>query len=131
VTELRVLVGTTDYVGTVGFYRDVLGFPVHEVWNDPDGRGTLLRAAASGLIEVIEDSPDHPAHAPRGVTVAIEVPDVDARHERLVDVGAPITEPLGDRPWGHRNVGFRDPNGLDLVLFTVLDDAAPADGAEP
>lgn len=119
-TELRVLVGTTDYDGTVSFYRDVLGFPVHEVWDDPDGRGTLLRAAASGLIEVIEDSPDHPAQAPRGVTVSIEVPDVDARYERLAEAGATITEPLGDRPWGHRNVGFRDPNGLDLVLFTVI-----------
>ena len=129
-TEMRVLVGTTAYAETVGFYRDVLGFPVHEVWDDPDGRGTLLRAAASGLIEVIEDSPDHPARAPHGVTVAIEVPDVDARHERLVDAGATITEPLGDRPWGHRNVGVRDPNGLDLVLFTVLDERNGAeDGA--
>lgn len=120
-TELRVLVGTTDYEGTVGFYRDVLGFPVHEIWDDPDGRGTLLRAAGSALIEVIEDSPDHPARTPQGVTVSIEVPDVDARHRRLVDAGVTITEPLGDRPWGHRNVGFRDPNGLDLVLFTVQD----------
>lgn len=122
-SELRVLVGTTDYDGTVGFYRDVLGFPVHEVWDDPDGRGTLLRAATSGLIEVIEDSPDHPAETPRGVTVSIEVPDVDARHTRLAAAGATITEPLGDRPWGHRNVGLRDPNGLDLVLFTVIDDS--------
>lgn len=119
-TELRVLVGTTDYAGTVGFYRDVLGFPVHEVWDDPDGRGTLLRATPGSLIEVIEDSPDHPARTPRGVTVAIEVPDVDARHLRLRNAGVTITEPLGDRPWGHRNVGFRDPNGLDLVLFTVV-----------
>jgi len=120
-TELRVLVGTTDYDRSVGFYRDVLGFPVHEVWDDPDGRGTLLRAADESLIEVIEDSPDHPARAPQGVTIAIEVPDVDARHARLVAAGATITEPLGNRPWGHRNVGFRDPNGLDLVLFTVID----------
>ncbi|MCZ7589876.1 MAG: VOC family protein [Gaiella sp.] len=118
-SELRVLVGTKDYAGTVGFYRDVLGFPVHEVWDDPDGRGTLLRAADSALIEVIEDSPDHPALAPHGVTVSIEVPDVDVRHRRLAEAGATITEPLGDRPWGHRAVGFRDPNGLDLVLFTV------------
>jgi len=119
VSEVRILVGTTDYDGTVAFYRDVLGFPVHEVWDDPDGRGTLLRAASAGLIEVMEDSPHHPAREPHGVTVAIEVPDVDARHDRLVAAGTEITEPLGDRPWGHRNVGFRDPNGLDLVLFTV------------
>lgn len=122
-SELRVLVGTTDYDGTVAFYRDVLGFPVHEVWDDPDGRGTLLLAATAGLIEVIEDSPDHPAEAPRGVTVSIEVPDVDTSHARLAAAGATITEPIGDRPWGHRNVGLRDPNGLDLVLFTVIDDA--------
>ena len=121
-SELRVLVATTDYVGTVGFYRDVLGFPVHEVWDDPDGRGTLLRAVEAGLIEVVEDSPSHTARPPQGVTVAIEVPDVDARHDRLADAGVTITQPLGDRPWGHRNVGFRDPNGLDLVLFTALGD---------
>jgi uncharacterized glyoxalase superfamily protein PhnB len=116
--EIRVLVGALDYEGLVAFYRDAVGFPVHEVWDDPDGHGTLFRAGA-GIIEVIADGPDHRAERPRGVSVAIETPDVDALHARLRD-RAEVTLELGDRPWGHRSFGITDPGGLPLIFFSVI-----------
>jgi len=119
-TELRVLVGTTDYDGTTAFYRDVLGFPADEAWDGPDGRGTLFRATSAGIVEVVEDSPHHPAVPPVGVSVAIEVDDVDAVHDRLRLAGVTIAEPIADRPWGHRNFAIRDPSGLPLTFFEVL-----------
>ena len=121
-TEIRVLVGTTDFERSSTFYRDVLGFAVDEHWDDPDGRGTLFRVADGGVIEVVEDSPHHPAEPPHGVTVAIEVPDVDALHDRIRAAGVEPVEPIGDRPWGHRNFEIRDPSGLSLVLFTAIDE---------
>lgn len=122
-TEIRVLVGTTDFDGATRFYGDVLGFPVQEHWDAPDGRGTLFRCASSGVIEIFEDSPHHPAEAPRGVKVAVEVDDVDALHDRVRRAGVAIVDPIGDRPWGHRNFEIHDPGGLPLVFFTPLESA--------
>lgn len=121
-TELRVFVGTTDFERSTAFYADLLGFPIDESWDDPDGRGTLFRATSGGVIEIVEDSPDHPCEPVCGVTVALEVADVDATYARVRDAGVPIVEPIGDRPWGHRNFEIRDPNGLGIVFFTSLVD---------
>jgi uncharacterized glyoxalase superfamily protein PhnB len=119
-TEIRVLVGTKSFDGASAFYRDTLGFETIAHWDDPDGRGTLYRASTDGVLEIVEDSPHHPAGTPSGVTVAIEVDDADTMYERVRSAGVEIVEPLGDRPWGHRNFEIRDPNGLSLVFFTVM-----------
>jgi predicted enzyme related to lactoylglutathione lyase len=118
--EIRVLVGTRDFAGAMGFYGGVLGFTVQEEWNAPDGRGTLFRCAAGGVIEVVEDSPHHPAAAPRGVKVAIEVDNIDALYSRVTRAGVEVVGPLADRPWAQRSFEIRDPSGLPLVFFTPL-----------
>ncbi len=117
---MRVLVGTTDYAASTAFYRDVLRFTVQEEWDGSDGRGTLFDTGG-GVIEVMEDSPHHPAEPPRGVRVSIEVGDVDRLHLRLADAGVVPTDPLADRPWGHRSFTIEDPSGLPLTFFEVLE----------
>ena len=123
-TEVRVLVGIDNFERSTAFYSEVLGFPVDEHWDDPDGRGTLFRAATGGVIEIVEDSPHHPAEPASGVTVAVELDDVDAMHDRVVTAGVEVVTTLGDRPWGHRNFEIRDPSGLGLVFFTRIGAAA-------
>ena len=123
--EIRVLVGTHDFAGATRFYGDVLGFPVQEEWNAPDGRGTLFRCSAGGVIEIIEDSPHHPAETPRGVRVAIEVDDVDVLYARVIragvtQAGVEVVDSLADRAWGQRSFEIRDLSGLPLVFFTPL-----------
>src|SRR5262249_56583785 len=106
---MRVLVGTTGYAGSTAFYREVLEFPVQEEWDGSDGRGTLFDAGG-GVIEVMEDSPHHPAEAPRGVRVSIEVGGVDRLHTRLAEAGVVPTDPLAHPPSGHRSLPISDPN---------------------
>ena len=122
---MRVLVGARDYAIATAFYRDLLGLPVHEEWDAPDGRGTLF-SAGGGVIEVVEDSPHHPAVTPHGVSVAIEVADVDDLHGRVAAAGVTPTDPLANRPWGHRSFAIEDPSGLPLTFFQVLERTAPA-----
>ena len=119
-TEMRVLVGAKDYESSKSFYRDLLGFRLEEEWDAPDGRGTLYEAASGSMIEIVEDSPHHPFVPPAGVVVAVEVDDVGALYERLRQAGVEVVDPIGDRPWGHRNFEIRDPSGLPLVFFTAL-----------
>ncbi|MFN8221911.1 MAG: VOC family protein [Gaiellales bacterium] len=117
---MRVLVGTTGYERSSAFYRETLGFPLHEEWKDPDGRGALFDSGA-GMIEVVEDSPDHPAAPVQGVSIAIEFAGVDALYARLREEVSPVEE-IGDRPWGHRSFALVDPNGLKLTFFEVIDE---------
>ncbi len=121
--EMRVLVGAKDYARATTFYRDVLRFPVQEAWDGDDGRGTLF-ATGGGVIEVMEDSPHHPAEAPRGVRVSIEVADADGLHARLSEAGVVPTDSLADRPWGHRSFTIEDPSGLPLTFSEVLEGVA-------
>ncbi|MET1071832.1 MAG: VOC family protein, partial [Umezawaea sp.] len=44
VRELRLVVTATDYDEAVRFYRDVLGMPMREAFESPDGRVTILEA---------------------------------------------------------------------------------------
>lgn len=120
-TEIRVLVGTTDFERSASFYGGLLGFAVVEQWEGPDGRGTLYRAASGGVIEIFEDSPQHPFEAPAGVKVAIEVDDAAELFGRLATADVEIIDRIGERPWGHRNFEIRDPSGLQLVFFSPSD----------
>jgi catechol 2,3-dioxygenase-like lactoylglutathione lyase family enzyme len=119
VADLRVIITASDYFRTLAFYGDVLGLTIHESWDDPDGRGTLFRAA-DGMIEVFEANAHHPAHRLEGVRLGIQVDDAQALHDRVVEHGITIVESIGDRAWGHRSFTIEDPDGLPLTFFHVL-----------
>ncbi|WP_306214167.1 VOC family protein [Actinoplanes sp. RD1] len=53
-----------------------------------------------------------------GVIVAFVVDDLDAEHERLRGLGAPITLPLREEPWGERLFMVTDPNGVRYELVS-------------
>lgn len=54
-------------------------------------------------------------------SISVEVDDVDATHARAVAMGARITYPLTDEPWGVRRFFLRDPAG---TLVNVLSHGA-------
>jgi catechol 2,3-dioxygenase-like lactoylglutathione lyase family enzyme len=69
-----------------------------------------------------EDKPDFQQEAvlePKGAGqfVYVEVDDVDAYYQHLVEQGLqPSSEPK-DWPWGNREFAIRDPDGYKLVFF--------------
>jgi lactoylglutathione lyase len=127
--ELRVALTAEDYDRTLAFYRDVLGLPLVETWEEAGGRGAVLDAGRATL-EVLSAS-----HAdlvdrievgePVGarVRLALEVDDSAETAEKLVAAGAELVGGPVVTPWAHRNVRLRDPDGMQLTLFTVLDSA--------
>jgi catechol 2,3-dioxygenase-like lactoylglutathione lyase family enzyme len=129
VHELRVALTVEDYERTLGFYRDVLGLPQVEAWEDADGSGAVLDAGRATL-EVLSTS-----HAdmvdrievgqPVGarVRLALKVDDSAETAERLVAAGGELVGGPVVTPWAHRNVRLRDPDGMQLTLFTVIDPA--------
>jgi catechol 2,3-dioxygenase-like lactoylglutathione lyase family enzyme len=129
VHELRLALTAEDYERTLGFYRDGLGLRLIETWEDADGSGAVFDAGRATL-EVLSAS-----HAdlvdrievgePIGtrVRLALEVDDSAETAEKLVAAGAELVGGPVVTPWAHRNVRLRDPDGMQLTLFTVLDSA--------
>jgi lactoylglutathione lyase len=127
VHELRVALTVDDYDKALGFYRDVLGLPVLEAWDDDAGGGAVLDAGRATL-EVLSTSHAEQvdrieAGEPVGarVRLALEVDDSAGTATALVAAGAELVGGPVVTPWAHRNVRLRDPDGMQLTLFTVLD----------
>lgn len=64
----------------------------------------------------------HDAEAPevfggKGITLCLEVADVDTEAARLSKANLPIVVPLKDNPWGDRSIIFRDPVGVHVYVY--------------
>jgi lactoylglutathione lyase len=127
VRELRVAVTIEDYDAALRFYRDALGLPVVESWDDGEGRSGAILDAGRATLELLSvaqtELVDQVEVGEPGISgpvrLALEVEDSAVTATALADAGA---EFLGDpvlTPWGHRNARLRAPDGMQLTLFTV------------
>lgn len=116
--EFRFYYFTRLYTETVSFYRDLLGWEVFRSWDRGiDDKGTIFRSPnATGFIE-IEEGPEIPVI--QG-SIYIEVKDVDAWYQKVVQNKITIIQPLTDTSYGHRSFKFADPNKLIIGLFRYL-----------
>lgn len=130
VRELRTAVTVDEYDRVLAFYRDTLGLPVIEAWEDGDARGVILDAGRATLELLSEaqaeliDRVEVGQRVAGPVRLALEVADSEKTARRLVEGGA---EQLADpvlTPWNDLNVRLRAPGGMQLTLFT------PAKSAE-
>jgi lactoylglutathione lyase len=124
VRELRVAVTVSDLDEAVRFYRDALGLPVMEEWDGgvvlDAGRATLelLSSEHAELIDRIEVG----ERSAGPVRFALEVDDSEATARKLTAAGAKLLGGPVVTPWSHRNVRLRAPDGMQLTLFSVLDE---------
>jgi catechol 2,3-dioxygenase-like lactoylglutathione lyase family enzyme len=128
VRELRLALTVEDYERALEFYRDVLGLPVLGAWNTADGSGAVLDAgrATLELLSVAQaelvDRVEVGKRVAGPVRLALEVEESERKAGELVAGGAELLAQPVVTPWGHRNVRLRAPDGMQLTLFTVIDD---------
>ena len=128
VKELRLALTVADYDEALAFYRDALGLPLLEVWTEPDGRVALL-GAGQATLELLDaahaaavDEIEVGRRVAGPVRIALEVDDSPSVAEALEAAGAErIGGPI-DTPWRHRNVRLQAPDGMQLTLFSALDE---------
>ena len=107
-----------DLERSAGFYRDVLGFTVHEM-GDPGWR-MFIRDGCRIMAGACPDAmpaADTGFHSWFGY---LQVDDADAWHARALAAGAEITKALKDEPWGMREFGLRTVDGHRLMVGHAL-----------
>ena len=127
VRELRVALTVDHYDDALRFYRDMLGLPVVQVWDEPSGAGAVLDAGRATLellstaqAELVDRVEVGERVAGR-VRLALGVDDSAGAAETLAEGGAELLGGPVVTPWAHRNVRLRAPDGMQLTLFTVLE----------
>src|SRR4029077_15325687 len=96
----------TNVEATAAFYRDALGFR----WDFGDETYAVVWRDNSAIHFVRDDAP------PKGVHLFQWVKDVDAYYREMVDGGADVAKEPIDQPYGIREFGLRDDNGVDIVF---------------
>jgi len=127
VEDVFPVVCTDRIEESAAFYADLLGLDV--VFES--GWYTLLRAPGDARVQlglVLREHPSVPEgfrDRPRGVLVTVEVPDVDAVHERARAAAHPLVQELRDEEFGQRHFMLADPDGalVDVVMAIPLSPA--------
>jgi len=95
-----------DVAATAAFYRDVLGF----TWDFGDDTYAVVWRDNSA-IHFVRD-----AENPKGVHLFQWVKDVDAYYDEITGRGADTAASPTDRPYGIREFGVQDINGVGIVF---------------
>jgi lactoylglutathione lyase len=126
VTELRLVLTVDDHDRAVAFYRDQLGLQHLETYEERGGHVTIL-AAGRATLELNDDpyaefidEVEVGRRVPGRVRIAFQVPDSERTTEALIGAGARLVAPPTTTPWRSRNARLRDPEGMQLTLFTEL-----------
>lgn len=107
-----------DLEESAGFYRDVLGFEVHEI-GDPGWRmyvrdGVRIMAGECPDAIAPADLGDH------GYFAYLVVADAQAFHDEVASRGAAILKAVRDEPWGMREFSLRTADGHRIMVGQEL-----------
>jgi Uncharacterized protein conserved in bacteria len=114
--EFRYYYSTPKYHLTIRFYKEILEWKIFNSWDRGDlQRGTIfLSPNLTGMIE-IEEGSSEPAFSGG---LYIEIKDIDAWYQQLLQKKFELLQPLFVTSYGHRNFRISDPNGLSIGFFT-------------
>ncbi|MCC6833056.1 MAG: VOC family protein [Thermoleophilia bacterium] len=120
VTRAGVILAVADVDRSVAFYRDMLGFEVEAVYDDPPYASLVRAGMRLSLAEqghpaddrpgVLMVAPPDPSSA--AAVLVLEVADCLAVHADLLAAGADMLAPPFSPPWGGHRFFLRDPDGF-------------------
>jgi lactoylglutathione lyase len=127
VKELRLVLTVADFPEAVAFYREALGLEENQSWAAEDGHIVILDAGRATLELIDErqaaaiDAIEVGRRVAGPVRVAFEVDDSAATARRLAGAGGELLAEPVVTPWRDLNVRVKAPDGMQLTLFSVLD----------
>jgi catechol 2,3-dioxygenase-like lactoylglutathione lyase family enzyme len=125
ILEFRFAFFARDFQKSVDFYQNTLGMELVGGWDREDGKGALLSAGGTAVIEIYgaADGKTYEGPRPVALNLALRVEDpsaVDRLYERLSGLGAEMIESPRDRSWGHRSFVMNDPDQIPIHIYCEL-----------
>lgn len=111
----RVLLRPTDLVRSQRFYEHTVGLAIYREWGTGPQRGVVF-FLGGGLLEISGTSPEPPSPA---IGLVLQVRDIGATHQRLIEQGVAVEAEPERKPWGLIEMTVRDPDGLALIIVEV------------
>jgi catechol 2,3-dioxygenase-like lactoylglutathione lyase family enzyme len=129
VRQLRLVVATSDAEAAVAFFSGVLGMPVEEAYDGPDGARVTILGAGRATLEIANPAQQRyidEVEVGRQVAgtwrVALEVDDARDANDAALAAGATGVAPPTRTPWDSLNARLDAPGGIHLTLFQELGD---------
>lgn len=121
----------TNLRDAIAFYEERLGFTTDFVYED--FYASVSRDGAPIHLKCAPRLDAERAHRRSGehLDAFLDVSEVRALHDELVGRGAPITQPLGERPWGTLDFQVEDPDGYILCFSEATAGAAHSRASTP
>lgn len=126
--ELRLVVTVGDFDHAIEFFRDALGLQQVAAWQNGGGHGVLLEAGRATL-EIFDlaqaqaiDEIEVGRRVAGPIRVAFQASDSESTANDLVRAGAEIIGSPVTTPWRDRNVRLLGPEGIQLTLFTPVEE---------
>ena len=117
IAYVNVFVG--DLSRALAFYKDTLGLDIQ--FSSPE-HGYASISAGNVRLGLAVPGKDQAELIGRHTGIGLEVPDLEAAHARLSELGARFTMPPTKQPWGGFMALIADPDGnifyLDQVAVT-------------
>jgi uncharacterized glyoxalase superfamily protein PhnB len=114
----RYVIAVHDLARSAAWYRDVLGFEVHDL----AGRGWRVFTRGECIIMAGEcpDAADPATLGDHSYFAYVEADMIDAYCDSVRGRGAELVKPLCDEPWGMREFGVRTVDGHRIMFGQVI-----------
>lgn len=112
-SHASTILPVADPLASAEYYRDVLGFTISFLWEDPPSYAVINRDDTVGIHFVKMENPQVTKDPPK---LYIFTNDADALYEEYQKSGAKIIEPINDTDYKMREFVIEDLNGYRLVL---------------
>ena len=125
VAEFRFAFYARDFKKSVDFYQNILGMKYVGGWDREDGKGALLSAGGTAVVEIYGAAEGTIYEGPRPIALnlALRLENasvVDSFYERLAGHGLERSAEPKNRPWGHRSFILHDPDGIPIHIYCEL-----------
>jgi catechol 2,3-dioxygenase-like lactoylglutathione lyase family enzyme len=122
-TQSASILLVRDLLASAAYYRDVLGFFIGQMYNDPPSF-TIIRR--DGMFIMLKQVADHGQIVPRRIVspglwdVYFWVDDVEALFKTFTAGGANIDYPPYDQFYGCRDFAILDPDGHSIGFGQIM-----------
>src|SRR3954452_6902640 len=119
VLSSRVLLSPLDFDRSRRWYTEVLGLRIYREYGAGGHVTGIVLFLGGGFLE-LNRAGRPPTADGMPVTLWLQVPEVDAEHDRLAATGeVTVLAPPKTMPWGLREMWLEDPDGVRIVVVEV------------